>query len=106
MDYITGTIDRIIGNRDGLREVVDYKTNRISSQNLNQAAGKYDWQIKTYALLLSRLYPDQETYPVSLFFVKPDLLYVRNYKRADMLQIEDEFLDILSKIKKTMPVDL
>lgn len=105
-DYLTGTLDRVIQNSDGLWEVVDYKTNRVTPGTLEQIAARYDWQIKTYALLLSRLYPDQEVFPVSLFFVKPDLLHVRRFSGEDIAAIEDQFIGIIDNIKETMIIDI
>ena len=102
-DFLTGSIDRLYRNRDGLWEVVDYKTNRIKPEALQREAQKYEWQMKTYALLVSRLYPEQKVYPVSLYFLHPDLLHTVAYSHTDIEVIEKDFLRLIRKIKSDFP---
>ncbi len=98
-DYLTGTLDRIYKNEQGLWEVIDYKTNRIAEDQVESESVKYEWQIKSYALLLSRLYPDQDHYPVALYFLVPDIIRRRSFLKAETGAIKAEFLDIIEKIK-------
>jgi ATP-dependent helicase/nuclease subunit A len=105
-DYLTGTLDRMIINDEGLWEVIDYKTNRISGMDVNYVARQYEWQIKTYALLLSRLFPDQGSFPVSLLFVKGDAIYSQTFDNRDIRNLEKHFLNIIREIKKNIPVIL
>ena len=102
-DFLTGSIDRLYRNEQGLWEVVDYKTNRINPTALNREAKKYEWQMKTYALQVSRLYPQQEVYPVSLYFLHPDLLYKVEYSREEIEKITDELLQTIREIKTKFP---
>jgi ATP-dependent helicase/nuclease subunit A len=98
-DYFTGTIDRIYKNEDGLWEVLDYKTNRINAEDVEETAKKYEWQIKAYAYLLSKLYPEQETFPVSLYFLHPDKIYTQNFSREETSRIEEFFQRTMEEIK-------
>ncbi len=98
-DYFTGTIDRMYKNEAGLWEVVDYKTNRITTEHLDATAKKYEWQIKAYAYLLSKLYPDQQTYPVSLYFLHPGKIYRQNFDSEDTIKIEKFFLNTILEVK-------
>jgi len=103
-DYLTGTLDRIFQNDDGMWEVVDYKTNRIPANKVDNEGAKYEYQMKTYALLLSRLYPAASEYPVSLWFLNPDRLYRKIYSRDDMDEIAGFFIDTIDRIKQTFPI--
>ena len=103
-DYFTGTIDRMYKNEAGLWEVVDYKTNRIEADGVVEAAKNYEWQIKAYAYLLSKLYAEQETYPVNLYFLHPDKIYRQNFSQNETINIELFFLKIITEIKTLYPV--
>lgn len=105
-DYFTGTLDRIYRNDHNEWEVVDYKTNRIRADQLKEEGEKYKWQIKAYALLLSRLYPDQEKYPVSLYFLLPDRLYNKVFTKQEVEETAILFLDTIEEIKDKIPVEL
>ncbi len=103
-DYFTGTIDRIIRDENNLWHVIDYKTNRITENRLNSVGKKYEVQMKGYALLLSRLLPQQKSYPVDLYFIHPDALYSQTYSMDDIHYIEEEFLQLIAQIKQRFPV--
>ncbi len=105
-DYFTGTLDRIYKDENGEWLVADYKTNRITEDQINREGLKYEWQIKSYALLLSRLFPDQAQYRINLYFIKPDRIYQRSFSREDVLDIENFFKDKIDEIKNTFPVYL
>lgn len=102
-DFFTGTLDRIFVNESGLWEVADYKTNAISADKTIATAGKYRMQFRSYALLLSRLYPDQQEFPVSFHFLNPDTRHQEVFHHSDIHDIEKEFLDIITKIKQYFP---
>ncbi len=103
-DYFTGTIDRIILDERNLWRVIDYKTNRISKDRAELTGKEYEWQMKGYALLLSRLLPEQEEYPVDLYFVHADARYQRRYTHDEIKKIEEEFLELIREIKQKFPV--
>jgi len=103
-DYFTGTIDRMFLNDQGDCEIVDYKTNRIPASRIPEHAAKYEWQMKSYALLLSRLYPDQKAFPVSLYFLHPDRMHRKTFHRNEIAQIADEIQKIIAEIKRTFPI--
>ena len=103
-DFFTGTIDRIIKNDRGHWQVIDYKTNRISANRVKAVAQKYHWQMKGYALLLSHLYPQQETFPVLLYFVHPGEIFEQSFNKQEIEKIKEEFLTIIEEIKEKYPV--
>ena len=103
-DFFTGTIDRIIKNDRGHWQVIDYKTNRISADQVEAVAQKYHWQMKGYALLLSHLFPQQETFPVVLYFVHPGKIVEQSFNKQEIEKIKEEFLTIIEEIKEKYPV--
>ncbi len=103
-DFFTGTIDRIIKNEQGWWKVIDYKTNHIRADQVAEKAQDYQWQMKGYALLLSQLFPQQQQFPVALYFVLPDELFERTYTKKDIEEIQNTFVSLIEKIKRQYPV--
>ncbi len=103
-DYLTGTLDRIFRNEAGIWEVVDYKTNRISTAEIESESADYKLQMQAYALLIGKIHPGQEEYPVSLYFLHPDKLYTLRFTAKDLQAIESEFIEIIRNIKESFPV--
>ncbi len=68
---LRGIFDNLYLNSDGEWEILDFKTNRIKAEEINSTAKKYVFQVEAYGLLLSRLYPQQNRFPVTLFFLEP-----------------------------------
>ncbi len=103
-DVLSGTMDRLFVNDDGLWEVVDYKTNRIVPAQVERESSKYQWQIHIYALMLSKLYPQQEKYPVRLYFLHPNRFWQRIYSLQDLEKVENDIQSIIREIKSYIPV--
>jgi len=99
-DYFTGTLDRLFVNRAGIWEVADYKTNRITAAALEREVQKYEWQIKSYALLLSRLFPQQAEFPVSFYFLFPDITHRQIFTVKDLARFELFLIDTIREIKE------
>ncbi len=93
-----GIFDKLFLNTDGNWEVLDYKTNRISAEEVNQVSQKYDFQMQAYALLLSGLHPEQTSYPISLLFVEPMRVVRKIYQRADIEKIREEVEKLMNEI--------
>ncbi|MGE5481276.1 MAG: UvrD-helicase domain-containing protein [Chloroflexota bacterium] len=70
-DYLTGSIDCLIQNKDGMWEIWDWKTNRVDSiERINELRDYYSLQMKIYAYMLSLLYPDLRIYRARLIFTR------------------------------------
>jgi len=103
-DYLTGTLDRIYQNADGEWQVVDYKTNRIKASQVEQESVVYTDQIEAYALLLSKIFPDQKIYRVQLYFLHPDILFNKSFSKEDLENIEQGLLEVIQQIKTEFPI--
>ncbi len=103
-DFLTGTLDRIFKNADGAWEVVDYKTNNVQTESeIKKAGEKYLIQMQAYALLMAQLYPEQPEFRVSLYFLKPQQTFARDYSRKNIRQIREKFTGLITQIKKLYP---
>ncbi len=105
-DFFTGTIDRLQNNENGNWEIFDYKTNKISESALVETGEKYDIQMQSYALLLSRLYPLQNEYRIVLYFLTVDKFFERIFKKEEIFNIEKYFINLISEIKTKFPIEV
>jgi ATP-dependent helicase/nuclease subunit A len=99
-DFITGTLDKIYQNEAEQWEVLDYKTNRIDRTQVQEVLDRYRIQIRTYALLLAHLYPQQQEYRVNFYFTHLDQHCPITFTREDLPQIEQDFIQIIREIKE------
>jgi len=102
-DFLSGTLDKVYCNPDGLWEVIDYKTNKISENEIDQTFLKYQIQIEVYALLLSNVYPDQSYYPVSLYFTHINCKKTHKFSCEELDNIRHKIVDKISGMKMYDP---
>ncbi len=102
-DFFTGTLDRVFRNENGNWEVVDYKTNNITAKKVEEIGSKYLMQMKAYALLMAQLFPQQSTFCVALYFLKPQKTFQRIFSMPDIATIRREFADLMAQIKELYP---
>ena len=95
---LRGIFDRLFKNSDGLWEVIDFKTNRIGSGEVETTAKKYAFQMQAYALLLSGLFPEQQTYPVTLYFLVPRQRFSRTFTTGQISAIRADVLALMNKV--------
>jgi len=102
-DFITGTLDRVYKNDHDLWVVLDYKTNRITREDVSRTALKYQVQIETYALLIASVYPEQKDFEVCLYFIYPDELYSEMFNHTRLESVEKKFIQVIQEIKQFYP---
>ncbi len=95
---LQGIFDRLFRNREGLWEVLDFKTNRISPARVAETARKYRFQVEAYALLLSRLYPEQKRFPVTLFFLEPMESVRTEFTPIELQGIHRNVLELMQEL--------
>lgn len=106
-NFLFGKIDLLLTKPNGEQEIWDWKTNNISEKGkMIELASHYEFQMKTYAFLLSRCYPEQKQWVVRLLFTrlaKPnssenDWTYVFRWDINDLNKFEELILQNLKKI--------
>lgn len=98
-DFILrGIFDSLWKNQLGNWEVIDYKTNKIKSGDIDRVAKKYSFQMHAYALLLSAFAPQQAIFPISIFFLEPMEVYRKDYTLIDIESTRTEISQILNNI--------
>lgn len=96
--YLYGIIDRLIIENDKL-VIVDYKTDNVSDAQLISRAGDYIPQLKFYAYILQKLFPECKTFELRLIFLK----HLNNnisivIDRSDLKIFGDELRNSIEKI--------
>jgi ATP-dependent helicase/nuclease subunit A len=97
---LLGIMDRIFKNENGIWEVLDFKTNRISKNELSSLIKKYTPQISYYAFLLANLFPQQKTFPVQLYFLSIDEAYIREFTSEEIKEIGPKAESTIKKIQE------
>jgi ATP-dependent helicase/nuclease subunit A len=98
--YLFGIIDKLIYDGDKLI-VVDYKTDDVEADQIKYRAENYFPQLKFYAYILTKLYPDYPKYAMKLIFIKhPEEIVLKEYGRDDMKKFGNEINNSIAKIIK------
>jgi len=98
--FLTGTLDKIYRNESGIWEILDYKTNKISKDQVQQTTERYQTQIEVYALLLSGVFLEQDQFPVNLYFSNVDEIYQKIFNKKDLESVKKNFTSIIEEIKQ------
>ena len=96
---VQGFIDALCPDASGGTLVVDYKTSRLGEgHSLEQAAGTYKYQMASYALAASRLYPGPVR--VVLVFLGGDepVESVRQYSPDESAELEGEIKSLIDSM--------
>ena len=99
-DYMVGTMDRIFRDEQGVWNLVDYKTDRITPARLPERARDYLPQLQFYAVLLSKYFSVSPVRAAMLFTAAPDLPVRYEFAAKDLREIEREILQDLERIRQ------
>ena len=64
---IHGVVDRLFKNSEGLWQIVNYATDQFEPSEIETWMDFYRPQVELHAMLVHRLYPDQQTIPATIF---------------------------------------
>ncbi len=95
---LVGVFDRLFRNEEGMWEVLDFKTNRVARSGLKSLVEKYRRQMEYYGLLLSRLFPGQNSFPVRLFFLDPMQEFRFVFREKHLAEIAADLRNTLKSI--------
>ena len=105
-DYLYGSIDLLFFDGNQF-EIWDWKTNKIDTENgIEKLKDKYEYQMKFYSYLVSKLYPEQKTIPARLLLIElaginsNDWIIEFSFDQDDLLEIENELKENINSIKE------
>jgi hypothetical protein len=84
-NFITGSIDLLLQNKEDDFEIWDWKTNLVfNHETLNELKIKYQDQLMLYCYMVSLLYPKQNKFKAKLFFTRliesSELNWIQNFE--------------------------
>lgn len=99
-NFITGTIDKLVKDENGNWFIVDYKTDKVASDDdLNRQATKYFYQIGFYALLVNKMFQQKNIEAILIFTNKVDNNFIRiRFSPHDLEKIEKSIEKAINNI--------
>jgi len=97
--YLFGIIDKLIITDDKLI-IVDYKTDNIKKDKINDRAEKYLSQLKFYSYITSRLFNKKRLIEGRIIFVKyPDNPFILTYDEISDKNVKSELKKMIKAIR-------
>lgn len=98
-DYILyGIIDKLIIKKNELI-IIDYKTDNITTEEIHERALNYFPQLKFYAVVLNKLYPELKSYTLQLIFIKhPEEKVIKKINHDDVFLYEEKIKTSIQEI--------
>jgi ATP-dependent helicase/nuclease subunit A len=98
-DLLTGTIDRVYQDANGIWNVLDFKTDTVTVENLASRVKEYVPQLKFYALLVHRFFGVAPVRATILFTSMVNQPFAETYSIAALEGMEQEIDRVISRIK-------
>jgi ATP-dependent helicase/nuclease subunit A len=96
--YLFGIIDKLIYD-SGKLIIIDYKTDDVEADQIKYRTENYFPQLKFYAYILTKLYPDYSNYALRLIFVKrPEEIVLQEFGREELQKYGGEINNSIEKI--------
>ena len=102
---IEGTADRLFKDSWGLWQIINYERDRIDWEEIADPTDYYRSQIELYALLVHRLYPEQQVIPVTVYVTDPATAYSVEITREEFMDIESTWLERVKAIQEAVNAD-
>ena len=99
---VEGTADRLFKDSRGLWGVISYERDRIDWEAIADPADYYGSQIELYALLVHRLYPEQQVIPVTVYVTDLATAYSVEIMREKLMDIESTWLERIKTIQEAV----
>lgn len=93
---VHGVVDYMGRGADGLWGLVDYKTGHRT--NRAESVQRYQLQLELYALCLQGLYPGQDEYRATLYFVDTDEEHLVRFTSAELAAVRTRLDDLVSQL--------
>ena len=102
---VNGIADRLFRDSKGLWQIINYETDRINQAGLGDPADYYKPQVELYALLIHRLYPEQQVIPVTIYFTNLATAYLVEVTREELQDIKEAWIERIEEIQVALNSD-
>ena len=97
---IHGVVDRLFKGSDGLWQIINYETNQFDSSEIETWIDFYRPQVELYALLVHRLYPEQEVIPATICFTSLAEAHPMNLTADELERIEQQWIERIEVLQR------
>ena len=95
--YLKGTIDNIYLYQNDEIEIIDFKTNNIKADEVQETSEDYRLQLEAYSLAVSQLF-NKSKIKYRIEYLIPEVNYSKVLKTDDLLSIENKILSTGNQI--------
>ena len=98
--FLHGILDKLIIDGDNAT-IIDFKTNNIQENQLNDYFKKYSPQLKFYSLLVKNKFPSIQNFSIRIIFTKfPEKVLQKSFSVNEIDEFEKLVTDIINKIRR------
>ena len=102
---VEGIADRFFKDSRELWQVINYERDKIDWKAIDDLEDYYRSQIELYALLIHRLYPEQQVIPVTVYATDLVTAHSVEITGAELEDIESTWLGQIKAIQETVNAD-
>ncbi len=102
---VEGTADRLFKDSRGLWQIINYEKDSINWEEIGDPADYYRSQIELYALLVHRLYPEQQVIPVAVYVTNLATAYSTEIMGEELIDIERTWLEWIKATQAALNSD-
>lgn len=102
---VEGIADRLFKDSRGLWQIINYERDRINWEEIGNPADYYRSQMELYALLVHRLYPEQQVIPVTIYVTDLDTGYSADITGEELVDIERTWRERIKAIQAAVNFD-
>lgn len=106
-EILYGVIDVLFRDKTGKWEIWDWKSNKVDNfEDLNRLAEQYELQMRIYAFMVSKLFPEQTEFVARLLFIRAINKFSENEYWIKTFRFTKEELENFAEIliSKTMEI--
>ena len=102
---VEGAADQLFKDSRGLWQVINYERDSIDWEEIGDPADYYRSQIELYALLVHRLYPEQQVIPVTIYVTDPATAYSMEIRREELVDIGRTWVERIGEMQTVLNTD-
>ena len=96
---IHGVVDRLFKDSDALWQIIDYETDQFDPSEIETWIDFYRPQVELYAMLVHRLYPEQQVIPATIFFTSIAEAYPIHLTADELETLEQKWIENIAVIQ-------